>query len=60
MSFSTDFDVTDQTSDLHVVETRPLLPPVSLHRDLPLDTFSAEIVSKPRSKIKSILNGKSL
>ncbi len=57
MSFSTDFDVTDQTSDLHVVETRPLLPPVSLHRDLPLDTFSAEIVSQTRRRIKSILNG---
>ena len=57
MSFSTDFDVTDQTSDLHVVETRPLLPPVSLHRDLPLDAFSAEIVFQTRRRIKSILNG---
>ena len=57
MSFSTEFGVTDQTADLHVVETRPLLPPVSLHRDLPLDTLSAEIVSQTRSRIKSILNG---
>ncbi|KGG14519.1 MULTISPECIES: 3-deoxy-7-phosphoheptulonate synthase [unclassified Prochlorococcus] len=57
MSFSTDFDVSDQTSDLHVVETRPLLPPASLHSDLPLDLQSAAIVSKTRTRIQEILSG---
>ncbi len=57
MVSSTDFHVTDQTSDLHVVETRPLVPPSALHHDLPLDNSSAEIVSKTRKTIQSILSG---
>ncbi len=55
MVFSTDFDVTDQTSDLHIVETRPLLPPSALHRDFPLDKKSAAVVAKTRKVIQSIL-----
>ena len=57
MTFSADSDLADPTSDLHIVETRPLLPPASLHRDLPLDLKSAEIVSKTRKRIQSILSG---
>jgi len=33
------------------------LPPVSLHSDLPLDLKSAEVVSKTRKRIQSILSG---
>ncbi|WP_269622038.1 3-deoxy-7-phosphoheptulonate synthase [Prochlorococcus marinus] len=57
MVYSTDFNMADQTSDLHIVETRPLLAPLSLHRDLPLDKSSAELVSKTRHRIQSILKG---
>ncbi len=57
MNFSVDSHLADSTSDLHIVETRPLLPPVSLHRDLPLDLESAEVVSKTRKRIQSILSG---
>ncbi len=57
MAFSADFNLADQTSDLHIVETRPLLPPISLHRDLPLDIQSAEVVSNTRKRIQSILSG---
>ncbi len=53
----TNFNVTDQTSDLHIVDTRPLVPPASLHNDLPLEKRSAEIVLKTRKAIQSILLG---
>ncbi len=43
------------TSDLHVVETRPLLPPDLLHKDLPIDSVAIKTVSKTRQKIQSIL-----
>ena len=33
------------TSDLHVVETRPLVPPALLHRDLPLSEAGAARIS---------------
>jgi len=46
------------TSDLHVVDTRPLVPPSLLHRDLPLDTEAAGTVSLSRQRIQSILRGK--
>ncbi len=58
MGFSTDMNVTDQTADLHIVETRPLIPPSALHHDLPLDIKSAETVSKTRKVIQSILSGR--
>ncbi len=57
MAFSTDSHLAGQTFDLHVVETRPLLPPASLHHDLPLDPNSAEVVSTTRKSIQSILSG---
>ena len=45
------------TSDLHVVDTRPLVPPVHLHKELPLDTRAVETVAFSRKKIKGILQG---
>ncbi len=45
------------TSDLHVVETRPLVPPSSLHQDLPIDQESANTVALARQRIQAILNG---
>ncbi|KGG13735.1 MULTISPECIES: 3-deoxy-7-phosphoheptulonate synthase [Prochlorococcus] len=57
MVLSSDFHLVDKTSDLHVVETRPLVPPSSLHSDLPLDLKTAEVVTKARKRIQSILSG---
>ena len=57
MSTSSYFSMVDSTSDLHVVETRPLMSPALLHRDLPLDKGTSEVVSTTRKKIQSILHG---
>ncbi len=57
MSTSSYFSMVDSTSDLHVVETRPLMSPALLHRDLPLDKAASEVVSNTRQKIQSILHG---
>ena len=46
------------TSDLHVVETRPLVPPSVLHRDLPLSERSAATVQQTRERIQAILHGR--
>ncbi len=43
------------TSDLHVVDTRPLLPPALLHKELPIDFQAAHTVSSARENIQSIL-----
>ena len=48
------------TSDLHVVETRPLVAPALLHRDLPIDAASTETVASARRRIQSILRGDDL
>ena len=45
------------TSDLHVVETRPLVAPALLHQDLSIDSSASETVSSARQRIKSILRG---
>ncbi len=45
------------TSDLHVVETRPLVPPALLHRELPLSDSSSRTVRDARERIKAILRG---
>jgi len=45
------------TSDLHVVETRPLVAPAVLHRELPLSAVAAATVSGARERIKAILHG---
>jgi 3-deoxy-7-phosphoheptulonate synthase len=57
MSTSSYFSMVDSTSDLHVVETRPLMSPALIHRDLPLDKASSGVVSTTRNKIQSILHG---
>ncbi len=46
------------TSDLHVVETRPLVPPALLHRDLPLSEAGAATVRQARERIQAILHGR--
>ena len=46
------------TSDLHVVETRPLVPPGLLHQDFPTDIEAANTVACARQRIQSILTGK--
>ena len=45
------------TSDLHVVDTRPLLAPQLLHGDLPLELGAAQTVSEARLRIQGILSG---
>ena len=44
------------TSDLHVVETRPLVPPAALHRELPISEAAARTVQQARERIKAILH----
>ncbi|MFM9109285.1 MAG: 3-deoxy-7-phosphoheptulonate synthase [Prochlorococcaceae cyanobacterium] len=44
------------TSDLHVVETRPLVPPMVLHRELPITETAARTVQQARERIKAILH----
>ncbi len=45
------------TSDLHIVETRPLVAPAVLHRELPLSQTAAGTVLDARERIKAILHG---
>ncbi len=45
------------TSDLHVVETRPLVAPALLHGDLPIDAKAIETVAAARRRIQAILRG---
>ena len=45
------------TSDLHVVETRPLVAPVILQSDLPLTERATHTVQATRQRIKRILSG---
>ena len=45
------------TSDLHVVETRPLVAPALLHGDLPIDAAATETVASARRRIQAILRG---
>jgi 3-deoxy-7-phosphoheptulonate synthase len=44
------------TSDLHVVETRPLVPPAAVHRELPISEAAARTVQQARERIKAILH----
>ena len=46
------------TSDLHVVETRPLVAPVVLHQELPMDAAALETVASARRRIQEILSGR--
>ncbi|MFM7971480.1 MAG: 3-deoxy-7-phosphoheptulonate synthase, partial [Betaproteobacteria bacterium] len=45
------------TSDLHVVETRPLVAPTLLHRELPLSEVAGATVRESRERVKAILRG---
>ena len=56
MTTSSNNPALEKTSDLHVVETRPLIPPSRLHNDIPLDYNSANTVSKTRRSIQNILH----
>jgi 3-deoxy-7-phosphoheptulonate synthase len=44
-----------QTQDLHVVETRPLVSPALLHHDLPMTDEAAVLVAEARDRIRHIL-----
>jgi len=57
MEFSSNKQSLEKTSDLHVVDTRPLIPPNQLHQDLQLDYTSTNTVSNTRRAIKDILHG---
>ncbi len=46
------------TSDLHVIETRPLLSPAFIKSELPLADSAAELVTRTRDRIRNILEGK--
>ena len=43
------------TSDLHVVETRPLVAPALLHQDLAPDSSALNTVTSARKRIKAIV-----
>ena len=45
------------TSDLHVVETRPLVAPALLHAELPMDPAASDTVASARRRIQAILRG---
>lgn len=46
-----------KTSDLHVVETCPLLAPVEVKTELPSTSAIAKVVSSARARIRNILSG---
>jgi 3-deoxy-7-phosphoheptulonate synthase len=46
-----------KTSDLHVVETCPLLAPVEVKQQLPITAAIAKVVADARARIRNILNG---
>ena len=48
----------DITSDLHVIETRPLLSPAFIKSELPIADEVAQLVTKTRDRIRNILEGK--
>ncbi|MEM8828859.1 MAG: 3-deoxy-7-phosphoheptulonate synthase [Cyanobacteria bacterium P01_G01_bin.19] len=48
----------DITSDLHVIETRPLLSPAFIKSEFPLTKSTAQLVTQTRSRIRNILEGK--
>lgn len=44
-----------KTSDLHVVETRPLISPAVIHGEFPLTATEATLVAETRDRIRNIL-----
>jgi 3-deoxy-7-phosphoheptulonate synthase len=47
----------DITSDLHVIETRPLLSPAFIKSELPIAPKVAQLVAQTRDRIRQILEG---
>ncbi len=58
MTISSNNQFLEKTSDLHIVETRQLIPHRHLHQDLPLYYTSANTVSNARRSIQNILHKK--
>ena len=52
-----DLHMINKTSDLHIVETRPLVPPSLLRNDFALDKKAADTVAHARKRIQAILSG---
>jgi 3-deoxy-7-phosphoheptulonate synthase len=46
-----------RTSDLHIVENRPLIPPAAIRTTLPLTEAAADLVASSRDAIRAILAG---
>jgi 3-deoxy-7-phosphoheptulonate synthase len=46
-----------RTSDLHVVENRPLIPPAAIRNALPLTEQAADLVASTRDAIRAIMRG---
>ncbi|MBW4657248.1 MAG: 3-deoxy-7-phosphoheptulonate synthase [Drouetiella hepatica Uher 2000/2452] len=44
-----------KTSDLHVVETRPLITPATIHNELPITDTAASLVAQTRDRIRNIM-----
>ncbi|MBI4780692.1 MAG: 3-deoxy-7-phosphoheptulonate synthase [Oscillatoriophycideae cyanobacterium NC_groundwater_1537_Pr4_S-0.65um_50_18] len=44
-----------KTSDLHVVETRPLITPAIIHNELPITDTAATLVAQTRDRIRNIM-----
>lgn len=44
-----------KTHDLHVVETRPLITPATLHEELPISESASNLVAETRDRIRNIL-----
>jgi 3-deoxy-7-phosphoheptulonate synthase len=44
-----------KTCDLHVVETRPLVPPATIHREIPITDTVATLVGDTRDRIRHIM-----
>jgi 3-deoxy-7-phosphoheptulonate synthase len=48
----------DTTSDLHVIETRPLLSPAFIKSEFPISQQATKLVTQTRDRIRNILTGK--
>jgi 3-deoxy-7-phosphoheptulonate synthase len=46
------------TADLHVVDTRPLLPPATLLEEFPLTEAAADVVATTRERIRALIEGR--
>jgi 3-deoxy-7-phosphoheptulonate synthase len=44
-----------KTYDLHVVETRPLISPATIHHELPITEAAATLVAETRDRIRNIM-----